>query len=459
MKPEVLNEKMTASSNITAGNIPSFNSFNQLMDSGIAASDMLTLINHMVAIIQHYQATDIHVTEEDKERWNQKESAIKHISNTDVHVTTTDKANWNSKETTEGARAKANVVMSALNEHMSDVYNPHHMSDAQKAKLENTYSKEEIDNFFSMLETNIDWKESVDSYQDLLDVYKDPYNGWTVNVLDTDLTYRYSEKEGKWICISANVIPLATSNMDGLLTANDKSKLDGIEERANRYVHPDTPEVRHVTDTQIDLWTNKAETSLATSTTAGLMSAEDKAKLDGIDNKANRFVLNTVQASLIEQTPSYRLVSDTQINLWNSKAPNILSSKDNNGLMSAEDKDKLDSVDNNANNYIHPDKHPASIIEESTDKQFVSDSQIQNWNSKYGKSNIITGSAKFSGTSGVTIIHDVASLSYVVMVTPTSAYSIDPIGTVWVSKSTMSFTVYSTGNNRSDTFDYLIIKE
>ena len=191
MKPEVLNEKMTASSNITAGNIPSFNSFNQLMDSGIAASDMLTLINHMVAIIQHYQATDIHVTEEDKERWNQKESAIKHISNTDVHVTTTDKANWNSKETTEGARAKANVVMSALNEHMSDVYNPHHMSDAQKAKLENTYSKEEIDNFFSMLETNIDWKESVDSYQDLLDVYKDPYNGWTVNVLDTDLTYRY----------------------------------------------------------------------------------------------------------------------------------------------------------------------------------------------------------------------------------------------------------------------------
>ena len=247
--------------------------------------------------------------------------------------------------------------------------------------------------------------------------------------------------------------------MDGLLTANDKSKLDGIEERANRYVHPDTPEVRHVTDTQIDLWTNKAETSLATSTTAGLMSAEDKAKLDGIDNKANRFVLNTVQASLIEQTPSYRLVSDTQINLWNSKAPNILSSKDNNGLMSAEDKDKLDSVDNNANNYIHPDKHPASIIEESTDKQFVSDSQIQNWNSKYGKSNIITGSAKFSGTSGVTIIHDVASLSYVVMVTPTSAYSIDPIGTVWVSKSTMSFTVYSTGNNRSDTFDYLIIKE
>ena len=237
MKPGVLSEKMNASSNVKNGNIPSFGSLKELLDSGIAASDVLTLINHMTAIIQHYQATDIHVTEEEKEKWNQKESIIKHTTNEDVHVTIIDKANWNSKETEEGARSKANAVMSVLNEHMADVDNPHHMSDAQMDKLDNTYSKEEIDNFFNMLETNIDWKESVNSYEDLLEVYKDPYNGWTVNVLDTDMTYRYSENEGRWICISANVIPLATANVDGLMTATDKKKLNGIEARANRYVH------------------------------------------------------------------------------------------------------------------------------------------------------------------------------------------------------------------------------
>ena len=47
-----------------------------------------------------------------------------------------------------------------------------------------------------------------------------------------------------------------------------------------------------------------------------------------------------------------------------------------------ENTKKLNGIDNNANNYIHPDKHPANIIEESSGKRFVSDSEKNNWNNK-----------------------------------------------------------------------------
>ena len=48
-------------------------------------------------------------------------------------------------------------------------------------------------------------------------------DGWVVNVKDTNYTYRYDAEDDVWIPISANVIPLATSEVDGLLTKEDYS--------------------------------------------------------------------------------------------------------------------------------------------------------------------------------------------------------------------------------------------
>lgn len=45
---------------------------------------------------------------------------------------------------------------------------------------------------------------------------------------------------------SANSIPQATQDTDGLLTAADKTKLDGIEYGANKYVHPTTSGNKHI---------------------------------------------------------------------------------------------------------------------------------------------------------------------------------------------------------------------
>lgn len=103
--------------------------------------------------------------------------------------------------------------------------------------LENYYTEAEVDNLLSQLETNIDWKEAVNTYADIATTYPNPQDGWTVNVKDTDYTYRYNGTE--WVAISANAIPLATQSVNGLMSATDKTKLDGIEAGAEVNVQSD----------------------------------------------------------------------------------------------------------------------------------------------------------------------------------------------------------------------------
>lgn len=86
------------------------------------------------------------------------------------------------------------------------------------------YTQQEVDNKISALETNIDWKESVATYADIATTYPNPDDGWTVNVKDTDYTYRFNGTE--WVAISANAIPLATKDVNGLLSAIDKANYD-----------------------------------------------------------------------------------------------------------------------------------------------------------------------------------------------------------------------------------------
>lgn len=103
-----------------------------------------------------------------------------------------------------------------------------HVSLSEKDKYLDKYTKAEIDNLFSSLESNTDWKESVNTHSDLNTTYPTPEDGWTVNVKDTNITYRYSGNE--WIAISANAIPKATEELDGLLTKEDKTKINNMYE-------------------------------------------------------------------------------------------------------------------------------------------------------------------------------------------------------------------------------------
>lgn len=61
--------------------------------------------------------------------------------------------------------------------------------------------------------------------------------------------------------------------------------------------------------------------------------------------------------------------------------------KDGSKVLSTEDfttelKNKLDGVDENANNYVHPTNHSASIITEDTTHRFVTDTEKSTWSAK-----------------------------------------------------------------------------
>ena len=151
-----------------------------------------------------------------------------------------------------------------------------------------------------------------------------------------------------------------------------------------------------------------ANTAIATTSTNGLMASADKTKLDGIAAGANNYTHPaTHSATIITQDASNRFVSDALIAAWNGKAnaahshaqadiattgwittalagkaSSAVATTTVNGLMAYADKLKLDGIAANANNYIHPTNHPASIITQDANNRFVTDALIATWNGK-----------------------------------------------------------------------------
>ena len=124
----------------------------------------------------------------------------------------------------------------------------------------------------------------------------------------------------------------ATSSADGLMTATDKAKLDTIQNGAQK--NPGN----------------------ATATAAGLMSAADKAKLDGmaegstkvtVDSALSSTSVNPVQNKVINTALAGKAAvthTHTKSQITDLKA--ATSSAD--GLMTATDKAKLDGIESNA---------------------------------------------------------------------------------------------------------------
>ena len=115
--------------------------------------------------------------------------------------------------------------MRTFQEHANNV--DIHVTLEEKNIFSDKYTKAEIDNKFSAFETNIDWKEAVDTYTDILEMYPKPQDGWTVNVKDTDYTYRFNGTD--WVAISSNSIPNATSELYGLMTKEQAAVLNKLD--------------------------------------------------------------------------------------------------------------------------------------------------------------------------------------------------------------------------------------
>lgn len=94
-----------------------------------------------------------------------------------------------------------------------------------KDKFSEYSTSVEVDAKISGIVQSIDWKETVATFGELEATYPNPEEGWTVNVADTNYTYRYDSESSSWIPISANAIPLATSDINGLMSSGDYDSL------------------------------------------------------------------------------------------------------------------------------------------------------------------------------------------------------------------------------------------
>ena len=142
-------------------------------------------------------------------------------------------------------------------------------------------------------------------------------------------------------------------------------------------------------DSIINIPTNNL--SNATATRSGLMSKEDKSKLDSIEKSANNYVHpKSHPATMITQDQAHKFATAEQLKKVDAIPENPkytdttygLADSVNDGLMAAADKVKLNSIEEGAKNYVHPKTHAAIIITQDETHRFVSDTQIANWNAK-----------------------------------------------------------------------------
>ncbi|MCI8418479.1 MAG: hypothetical protein HFI33_13475 [Lachnospiraceae bacterium] len=170
------------------------------------------------------------------------------------------------------------------------------------------YTPNEVDNKLSLLETKIDWKESVDTYEDIATTYPNPEDGWTVNVKDTDYTYRFNG--GSWIAISANAIPKATDDTDGLLSKEDHIKYE--DANTQKHVHENKALLDSVTSESIANWSS----AYAHSVSEHSPSDAEKNVIIGIQQNGedieiseDRKVNITIPTSIDELSGSEKLLS------------------------------------------------------------------------------------------------------------------------------------------------------
>ena len=174
----------------------------------------------------------------------------------------------------------------------------------------------------------------------------------------------------------------ATTSESGLMSAGDKAKLDGIASGANNYAHPaytsrdaglykiTVDATGHVSEaaaatkadiTGLGIPGQDTTYGVATTSDAGLMSAADKAKLDGVAAGANQYThpsytsktsgLYKVTVDATGHVSAASAVSKADITGLGIPAQDTTytaATESESGLMSSSDKAKLDALPSSA---------------------------------------------------------------------------------------------------------------
>ena len=165
------------------------------------------------------------------------------------------------------------------------------------------------------------WKEPVNSESDLASLNPVPVQGEVRYVIGKGI---YMFNGANWISV-VDTIPLANTTKSGLMSANDKVKVDKINissTASNKYFGEDG---NYHDVTSLDVVTTSAN---------GIMSSADKAKLD----KVPEFSATGSTSKFLNEQGQFVTISGTGSS---TVYPNATQTSD--GLMSASDKVKLDA--------------------------------------------------------------------------------------------------------------------
>lgn len=137
---------------------------------------------------------------------------------------------------------------------------------------------------------------------------------------------------------------VATESTNGLMSAEDKKKLDGIATGANKTDVDSSLSSGSIRPVQNKVITaalaNKASTAEVTTKAKGLMSASDKTKLDGIAAGANKIIVDTVLSNSSTNPVQNKVIQSA----LDGKAGTTVATQSVNGLLSSADKTKLDGI-------------------------------------------------------------------------------------------------------------------
>jgi hypothetical protein len=197
---------------------------------------------------------------------------------------------------------------------------------------------------------------------------------------DTDVSYSkvYSSQktENK---IKSEISSAISSINFNEITPSERKKLARIEDNANCYIHPlshsadmieTTYDKQFISAVEKQLYSNKYTKeevdNLITKITTGLIWKPAVTSFADISSTYP----NPKKDWCVSTDEGVYLYTDT---VWIKIGSGItpLATSLINGLMSSVDKAKLDHIDANANNYVHPNSHSADIITESATKKFV----------------------------------------------------------------------------------------
>jgi hypothetical protein len=141
------------------------------------------------------------------------------------------------------------------------------------------------------------------------------------------------------------------------LTPTQVRTMINVADGANNYVHPSThsPSIiaqdasnRFVTDAEKSTWNSKASTSVATTTTNGLMSSTDKTKLDGVESGAD--VNNISDANATDLTDAgdtslhYHSADRSRSNHTGTQSADTIVDGTTNKVYTATEKTKLAGI-------------------------------------------------------------------------------------------------------------------